>query len=82
MCSLLTISLLSRAFSLVLRADGPSPFSLKGTTEMGVIQFSSSTQGVDNYFQMIRRRINLLERPITSATNGNRWNGYASYNPK
>ena len=44
--------------------------------------FDSSTQGVDNYFQMIRRRINVLERPITSATNGHRWNGYASYNPK
>ncbi|WP_172560610.1 hypothetical protein [Vibrio parahaemolyticus] len=41
-----------------------------------------STQGVDNYFQMILRRINVLERPMTSATNGNRWNGYASYNPK
>jgi DNA polymerase III epsilon subunit len=41
-----------------------------------------STYGVDNYFQMIRRRINMLERPITSATNGLRWNGYAAYNPK
>lgn len=41
-----------------------------------------STHGVDNYFQLIRRRINMLERPITSATNGNRWNEYASYNPK
>lgn len=41
-----------------------------------------STHGVDNYFQLIRRRINMLERPITSATNGLRWNGYASYNPK
>ncbi|WP_394173405.1 exonuclease domain-containing protein [Thalassotalea litorea] len=41
-----------------------------------------STHGVDNFFQMIRRRINMLERPITSATNGLRWNGYASYNPK
>jgi DNA polymerase III epsilon subunit len=41
-----------------------------------------STYGVDNYFQLIRRRINMLERPITSATNGLRWNGYASYNPK
>ncbi|MGR5554628.1 exonuclease domain-containing protein [Vibrio alfacsensis] len=44
--------------------------------------YDSSTQGVDNYFQMIRRRINVLERPITSATNGHKWNGYASYNPK
>jgi transposase-like protein len=41
-----------------------------------------STHGVDNYFQMVRRRINMLERPITSATNAHRWNGYASYNPK
>ncbi|WP_068544604.1 exonuclease domain-containing protein [Thalassotalea crassostreae] len=41
-----------------------------------------STHGVDNYFQMTRRRINMLERPITSATNTHRWNGYASYNPK
>ncbi|MFT5277376.1 MAG: energy-converting hydrogenase A subunit M [Glaciecola sp.] len=41
-----------------------------------------STPGVDNYFQMIRRRINVLERPITTATNGKRWNGYACYNPK
>lgn len=41
-----------------------------------------STHGVDNYFQMIRRRINMLERPITSATNSLRWNGYAAYNPK
>lgn len=41
-----------------------------------------STYGVDNYFQMLRRRINMFERPITSATNSKRWNGYASYNPK
>lgn len=41
-----------------------------------------STYGVDNFFQLIRRRVNMLERPITSATNGLRWNGYASYNPK
>ncbi len=42
----------------------------------------SSLHGVDNYFQMVRRRLNVLERPVTSATNGHRWNGYASYNPK
>jgi hypothetical protein len=24
----------------------------------------------------------MFERPITSATNSKRWNGYASYNPK
>ncbi|MDW1605627.1 MULTISPECIES: exonuclease domain-containing protein [unclassified Vibrio] len=44
--------------------------------------FDVSTTGVDNFFQSVRRRLNILERPITSATNGKRWNGYASYNPK
>ncbi|HCG5954542.1 TPA: hypothetical protein NJ081_002997 [Vibrio parahaemolyticus] len=44
--------------------------------------FEVSTKGVDNHFQSIRRRINMLERPVTSATNYHRWNGYASYNPK
>ncbi|MEF1338889.1 hypothetical protein REH81_19225 [Vibrio rotiferianus] len=43
--------------------------------------FEVSTSGVDNHFQLIRRRINMLERPITSATNANRWNGYSAYNP-
>jgi len=38
--------------------------------------------GVDNDCQVIRRRINMLERPITCAANGLRWNGYAAYNPK
>ncbi|TRX57302.1 exonuclease domain-containing protein [Thalassomonas sp. M1454] len=42
----------------------------------------ASTHGVDNYFQMLRRRLNMTERPITSATNSRRWNGYAAYNPK
>jgi hypothetical protein len=52
------------------------------TEETSDMLLDISTYGVDNYFQMIRRRINELERPITSATNGLRWNGYASYNPK
>lgn len=43
--------------------------------------FEVSTSGVDNHFQLIRRRINMLERPITSVTNASRWNGYSAYNP-
>lgn len=31
---------------------------------------------------MLRRRLNMTERPITTATNSQRWNGYAAYNPK
>ena len=40
-----------------------------------------SLHGVDNWFQILRRTVNMLERPITSATNSKRWNAYAGYNP-
>lgn len=58
----------------------------------------ASLNGVDNYFQMLRRRLNMLERPLKSAQNNNqkqvidndlssdskyeKWNIYGSYNPK
>jgi DNA polymerase III epsilon subunit len=48
----------------------------------------ASLYGVDNYFQMLRRRINMMERPIKTASKSDNkttdsiWNGYASYNPK
>lgn len=52
----------------------------------------ASLYGVDNYFQMLRRRINMMERPIpTSSQSKDKnkenqknqvWNGYGSYNPK
>lgn len=42
----------------------------------------ASLHGVDSFFQKVRRRISLLERPMSSAANRGRvWNGYASYNP-
>lgn len=40
-----------------------------------------SLHGVDNWFQILRRTVNMLERPVTSATNSRRWNAYAGYNP-
>ena len=53
---------------------------------------NASLYGVDNYFQMLRRRINMMERPIpTSSQSKDKnkenqknqvWNGYGSYNPK
>lgn len=37
---------------------------------------------VDAFFQKVRRRRSLLERPIHSSANAGRvWNGYAAYNP-
>lgn len=43
---------------------------------------AASLNGVDNYFQQIRRRLNMMERSITTASGSSKWNGYASYNPK
>lgn len=42
----------------------------------------ASMHSVDNFFQKVRRRIAMLERPIhSSSTSGRTWNGYGAYNP-
>jgi len=42
----------------------------------------ATLHGVDSFFQQVRRRIAMLERPIGSASNNGRiWNGYGAYNP-
>jgi len=42
----------------------------------------ASLHGVDAFFQKIRRRMAMFERPIHSAANSGRtWNGYGAYNP-
>lgn len=42
----------------------------------------ASLHGIDTFFQKVRRRVCMLERPIGSAANGRRvWNGYGAYNP-
>lgn len=42
----------------------------------------ASLHGVDSFFNQVRRRLSLLERPIRSKANKGRvWNGYAPYNP-
>lgn len=43
----------------------------------------ASLHGVDSFFQKVRRRIAMLERPIHSASSGGRtYNGYGAYNPQ
>lgn len=43
----------------------------------------ASLHGVDSFFEKVRRRIAMFERPIHSPGNGGRtWNGYACYNPE
>lgn len=42
----------------------------------------ATLHGVDSFFQKVRRRVAMLERPIGSSGNGGRvWNGYGAYNP-
>lgn len=43
----------------------------------------ASLHGVDSYFEKVRRRLAMFERPIHSqGNNGRTWNGYAAYNPQ
>lgn len=43
----------------------------------------ASLHAIDRFFMQLRRRLSLLERPITSASAGGRnWNGYSPYNPE
>lgn len=38
--------------------------------------------GIDRFFMQAHRRLSLLERPISSASNeGRKWHGYSPYNP-
>jgi hypothetical protein len=42
----------------------------------------ASLHAVDSFFEKVRRRISMMERPIHSSANRNRvWNGYSAYNP-
>ena len=42
----------------------------------------ASMHGIDRFFMQVRRRLSLLERPISPASRARRmWHGYAAYNP-
>lgn len=43
----------------------------------------ASLHGIDSFFMQVRRRLSILERPISSASSGGRtWHGYSAYNPE
>jgi transposase-like protein len=43
----------------------------------------ASMHAIDCFFMQVRRRLSLLERPISSASGtGRRWFGYSAYNPE
>lgn len=42
----------------------------------------ASTNAVDRYFMLVRRRLSTFERPIATASRSyRRWHGYQGYNP-
>lgn len=42
----------------------------------------ATLHGIDRFFMQVRRRMSLLERPISSASSERRkWHGYSAYNP-
>jgi transposase-like protein len=46
------------------------------------LMLRASLFGIDRYFMQVRRRISLLERPISSSSaTGRKWYGYSPYNP-
>jgi hypothetical protein len=46
------------------------------------LMLRASLFGIDRHFMQVRRRISLLERPISSSSaTGARWYGYSPYNP-
>lgn len=43
----------------------------------------ASLRGVDRFFMQVRRRLSILERPISTSNSARRaWHGYAAYSPK
>jgi hypothetical protein len=43
----------------------------------------ASLHSIDRFFMQVRRRLSVLERPITTASKGYRkWYGYSAYNPE
>ncbi|MDO9508028.1 MAG: hypothetical protein Q7I97_01575 [Thermovirgaceae bacterium] len=71
------------------RMDEPQKQVLPLTSFSGLTQdqmidtfLRAGLYGVDSFFQQIRRRVSLLERPISSSSStGRKWFGYNPYNP-
>ena len=57
-------------------------FNDYGENHQAWLYNKASLKGVDSFFNQVRRRLSLLERPIRSKSNkGSIWNGYSPYDP-
>jgi len=59
-----------------------SPKEFLNLQELSEMIVYISTRTIDNFFQEIRRHLNLLERPLFGASSGGKTYIYANYNPK
>ncbi|WP_220455405.1 hypothetical protein [Vibrio sp. B1FLJ16] len=52
-------------------------------TDKAMILLDASLHPIDNFFQIVRRRLSALERPISTSSNAGRvWTGKSPYNPE
>ncbi|MCK4623184.1 MAG: hypothetical protein KAT62_13325 [Desulfuromonadales bacterium] len=53
-----------------------------GEEQLARLYARATLHGIDRFFMQVRRRLSLLERPISSAgSEGRKWHGYSAYNP-
>lgn len=52
------------------------------TDHIASLYSKATLHGIDRFFMQVRRRLSLLERPISSSSSeGRKWYGYSAYNP-
>jgi len=51
-------------------------------TELADLIMQVNTRAINNFFQQVRRRISILERPLSTARGDGKSYIYANYNPK
>jgi len=52
------------------------------TDHIASLYSKATIHGIDRFFMQVRRRLSLLERPISSSSSeGRKWYGYSAYNP-
>jgi transposase-like protein len=53
-----------------------------GNEQLARLYSRATLHGIDRFFMQVRRRLSLLERPISTASSeSRRWHGYSAYNP-
>ena len=59
-----------------------SPLNNVSDSELANIIIKVNSRAIDNYFQSIRRKLSILERPLVTSRGDGKSYIYANYNPK